>query len=419
MNFYEISFVGEEYIMLSICFFMGAFILGSFLIEKNIKEREIKAIVFLGFLIRFFLIIKDNFFEFITFSGGDGIAFNYEGYKYLMGGNYFPFPFIKMVVGPVYSMLQMQAPSFISSLNLLASTGTIIILYALIKQRAKWIFYEKLKLVMLIYSFSFFTVFLNVAFLRESILLFFSMVFLYYYFKFERTENYLHLMLSLLFLVLSAYLHSGMIFLGVIALYKFYFNSRGILKIFMGMFLLATVIVVLPYIQTLDYFKGKSLEGMVKSSKAAFEGDVPGSIYISQYNSIPQLIMGAPLRYFYFLFSPTPNFWRGLKDIFAFLMNSSIYIFFIYCIFKDYKKIKSQISHRDRILIESLMCGFFIATFIFAMGTTTAGTAIRHRDKFLPLLILIYVLVESGKVKQEKIRREKIKINSENRGEGI
>lgn len=392
MNFYRASDVGVEYVYISIIFFIITFSLGNIFIFKTIKERKLRAIVILGFLIRFFLIIKDNFIEYTTFSTADGVLFNTQGYRYLMGYKYLNFSFIKLIVGPIYTLFQMQVPSVISCLNLMASLGTTLILYRMIKRN---IYYqeENIKKIMLIYSFSVFTIFLNIAFLREGILVFCGTLYIYYYLEYRKRKKYLLLGVGIFFLLISTYLHSGMIFLGTIPLYEFYRKSKGMHKIIALGIVGVILIVGISAIKDMSYFRGRNLEEMVKGTKAALAGKLPGSIYISKVTSIKDFILTSPVRYFYFLFSPTPNFWRGSMDIFAFFANSSIYIYLIGSSLKNYLKIKRRIKRRDRVFIESLMIGMFVTTFVYGMGTTTAGTAIRHRDKILPVLLITYCII--------------------------
>lgn len=392
MNFYRASDVGVEYVYISIIFFIITFSLGNIFIFKTIKERKLRAIVILGFLIRFFLIIKDNFIEYTTFSTADGVLFNTQGYRYLMGYKYLNFSFIKLIVGPIYTLFQMQVPSVISCLNLMASLGTTLILYRMIKRN---IYYqeENIKKIMLIYSFSVFTIFLNIAFLREGVLVFCGTLYIYYYLEYRKRKKYLLLGVGIFFLLISTYLHSGMIFLGTIPLYEFYRKSKGMHKIIALGIVGVILIVGISAIKDMSYFRGRNLEEMVKGTKAALAGKLPGSIYISKVTSIKDFILTSPVRYFYFLFSPTPNFWRGSMDIFAFFANSSIYIYLIGSSLKNYLKIKRRIKRRDRVFIESLMIGMFVTTFVYGMGTTTAGTAIRHRDKILPVLLITYCII--------------------------
>lgn len=392
MNFYRASDVGVEYVYISIIFFIITFSLGNIFIFKTIKERKLRAIVILGFLIRFFLIIKDNFIEYTTFSTADGVLFNTQGYRYLMGYKYLNFSFIKLIVGPIYTLFQMQVPSVISCLNLMASLGTTLILYRMIKRN---IYYqeENIKKIMLIYSFSVFTIFLNIAFLREGILVFCGTLYIYYYLEYRKRKKYLLLGVGIFFLLISTYLHSGMIFLGTIPLYEFYRKSKGMHKIIALGIVGVILIVGISAIKDMSYFRGRNLEEMVKGTKAALAGKLPGSIYISKVTSIKDFILTSPVRYFYFLFSPTPNFWRGSMDIFAFFANSSIYIYLIGSSLKNYLKIKRRIKRRDRVFIESLMIGMFVTTFVYGMGTTTAGIAIRHRDKILPVLLITYCII--------------------------
>ena len=119
-----------------------------------------------------------------------------------------------------------------------------------------------------------------------------------------------------------------------------------------------------------------------------------GSAYLQwiDVSSPIQAIVFAPLRMFYFLYSPIPFDWRGMMDIIAFLLDSTIYIFL------SFKIITNNIYYRhDRTLVLFVVISFLAATFLFAFGTIASGTAIRHRAKILSLLLICYGVAMKSK----------------------
>lgn len=94
---------------------------------------------------------------------------------------------------------------------------------------------------------------------------------------------------------------------------------------------------------------------------------------------------------FYFLFSPLPTNWRGFGDIIAFIIDSSFYIFLCWNIAKNYR-----FSNKFGNIKLFLLIGLSISVFVFAFGTYTAGTALRHRAKLLPMLTVLYAVSSSS-----------------------
>lgn len=112
-----------------------------------------------------------------------------------------------------------------------------------------------------------------------------------------------------------------------------------------------------------------------------------GSVYLTwlSYSNPIHLVLYVPLKMFYFMYSPIPFDWRNMMDVIAFLMDSSVYIFLSYNI------IKSPIKKGENKYLRCfLIISFLFATFMLSMGTTAAGTAIRHRAKIVSVLVVCY-----------------------------
>lgn len=89
-----------------------------------------------------------------------------------------------------------------------------------------------------------------------------------------------------------------------------------------------------------------------------------------------------PLRITYFLFSPFPWDVRSLRHVFGFVGS------FAYCwLFWNLWKLR-RVIWTDRVL-QSLCLIAASIIFVFAMGTSNVGTALRHRTKVLAVLAVI------------------------------
>ena len=111
---------------------------------------------------------------------------------------------------------------------------------------------------------------------------------------------------------------------------------------------------------------------------------VAGSTYLlwMQKLGVGLRLLLSPVRMFYLLFSPLPFDWRGLSDVAVFCIDSLVYIVLVVLMFRP--PLLGGAAQLKRFLGYAVL----VLTFVFALGTTNAGTAVRHRAKFLPVLVL-------------------------------
>lgn len=93
------------------------------------------------------------------------------------------------------------------------------------------------------------------------------------------------------------------------------------------------------------------------------------------------IIWHLPIRIIYFLFTPFPWMASSLVDLIGFA-DVAFYIVLMICAWKR----RSNWLYAKRAL--PLMLMFLILLAIFAMGSSNYGTAIRHRIKIVPMLII-------------------------------
>jgi len=112
---------------------------------------------------------------------------------------------------------------------------------------------------------------------------------------------------------------------------------------------------------------------------------VAGSTYLlwMQKLGIGMRLLLSPVRMFYLLFSPLPFDWRGLSDAAVFCVDSLVYIVLVVMMFRP--PLLGKAVQLKRFLGYAVL----LLTFVFAFGTTNSGTAVRHRAKFLPMLVLV------------------------------
>ena len=137
------------------------------------------------------------------------------------------------------------------------------------------------------------------------------------------------------------------------------------------------------------YMEGvESAEDVLAKSANYSTGGAAYDVSLVDDNSILGLIVNSPIRMFYFLASPLPWDWRGLNDMIAFIGNALLYTVSLYY---GFKSIKNKNFENKNIIIVLLIIALASA-FLYSWGVSNAGTALRHRDKFIVNFILILIV---------------------------
>lgn len=192
-------------------------------------------------------------------------------------------------------------------------------------------------------------------------------------------------------LVLGASIfHAGSVgvFFGYAVVISFTYMSDGQLRFGfrnMGPAVIMALACVVVLVQFPDLFLGKFLRyetaSEVLSSRNARSG---GSAYLTglEVNNWGQFILFAPIRAFYFISVPLPWDWRGVADIAAFVMDSSVYIGSLWVAFRG-----SSRQRRVTPIGWAILLPVLFALLIFGAGVSNSGTAMRHRSKLIVLFL--------------------------------
>ena len=227
------------------------------------------------------------------------------------------------------------------------------------------------------------------------------------------TNNRINIFLTVLFILLSSLFHSGMIIgllvYGYVFLfldvknYRFDYSFKRLTLFFICFGLLLTIIAndlsILNGKFSILQTYGNNLSLIEKYQSYSEVTEEGGSTYLKNYkiSSAVGLITLVPLKLIYFVFSPMPYDIRGIGDLTAILIDSSFYYFLIFKIFRSRKLI---IDTYFRIFPKIFFILFLIVSLGFALGTENTGTAMRHRAKIFPALLMVVVFIES--IKQNK-----------------
>lgn len=102
--------------------------------------------------------------------------------------------------------------------------------------------------------------------------------------------------------------------------------------------------------------------------------------------SLPELLIQSPIRLAYFLFAPFPWMISGVRDTLGFA-DAFLFMWLIWRIFR----VRRVLRENATALI--VFAVFASMVFTFSLGVSNYGTAMRHRDKTLPMLIAVASIV--------------------------
>lgn len=376
-------------------FFTGI-VLISYVLSSN--RIQFKGMVCFGILFRLVILLCDLYRLFpIPNLGADSEAFHSIAYNnVLTGGNESLTNYTKFLT-TVYLFLE---PSKMIGQLINVVFGLGVIIYG---QKCLQMFdinRKYLQIGTLILCFAPNLIIFSGGLLREAWCEFFITVSIFQFLKWFKYGNAYNFLAACIMVLAASYMHGGSIgvILGYMIVFILYNKKAGQFRFsFRSIFASALVVAIsVFYLQNMDIF-GEKMAGM--------DGENTEEVLISHYNNalgggsdyltnLPIDNMGAvllfsPLKMLYFTFSPMPWDWRGFPDILAFFIDSIIYIILCWGIVKN---VQNNYSKLRTGLIISLLS----VVFIFGIGVTNAGTAMRHRAKLLPLFVIAYCISKTN-----------------------
>lgn len=226
--------------------------------------------------------------------------------------------------------------------------------------------------------------------LRESIITMVLTISIYYFITWIYKGLYRNQIISIMLVLLASSFHSGVIgiLIGYLFIYMFYNRTNKTFEMTyksVAIFFISIVVILIIFNKQ-DMFLGKfskveNIDDVVHTANKRKGG---AQYLVSlQINTWWKILLYAPVYMIYFTLAPLPWDWRGIQDILTFLMDSFIYLYLIYTTFKN----------RIKIFSDSIYTGLILSSlatiFLFGIGVSNAGTAMRHRHKILPLLIIL------------------------------
>lgn len=215
---------------------------------------------------------------------------------------------------------------------------------------------------------------LNSIFLRETWISFLLVIAYFYLDKWRSSGRNVYILLSISYVLIAALFHSAII-LSIFSIIYIVQKNGNVKDRTLYNFInvvIALVFVFLIYEKgLLRHFNSLDFNDIYFAS-----GNLGRSNYLTNVSitSFMDMIKFFPIKTLYFFMSPVPWEITSIMDLLVFLLDSFLYLLLFYRILKVNK---------------SWMFFLIISYFPYIIAIFNVGTAIRHRAKFFPIIILI------------------------------
>ena len=366
-----------------------------------LRLPSIASILFVAFTVRFFTIIIGHYIFDLPDSSADALNFEKQAWDIGQHGFFnvlwnFHGPdsrFISWLIAIVYSFFG-RSLLMAQSISLFFGIGCVVLGWKL--GHVLWDNHTAKKIGWTIALFPSLVLY-SVSFLREVYVCFFLLVAIYGVVNWTKNEDFKSIIIAMIGFIGAAFFHGAMLigaitFIAIIFITSFN-NVFGLLKynfinpkkfillffctIILGLYLLNFINV--QYLGTFE--KTTNLENLLYKTEVSTKG-VASFPEWTVINSPIELIYKSPIRAIYFIFSPFPWDVKKIQHLIG-IFDSILYLYLSILIFRN-----RAVIWRDKALRYILIIlAFYII--VFGIGVGNFGTAIRHRSKFVIIIILL------------------------------
>lgn len=233
----------------------------------------------------------------------------------------------------------------------------------------------------------------SVVLMREAWVTFFIVLSLYYFicWYLKIGNGGIQIAKCILTIILAMWMHAGVIgiLFGYFVAFLTYYRDGDKMRIstssYIALFFMSIFVLIL-LLNLNALFSKFDVGDFGEYAAAKSSGEGGGSDYLTWLDlSSPQkILMYTPLKMVYFLFSPIIFDWRGLNDVAAFVLDSSVYI-----VLSWYILCRRVANPQYRLLKRFLLISVLITVVMFSFGTSNSGTAIRHRAKICSFMLVL------------------------------
>ncbi len=247
----------------------------------------------------------------------------------------------------------------------------------------------------LLASFLIYGIIVSDSILREAFYIGLIAASFYQFIEYVRTGKHIRMYLSVFLMLPVLALHIGYFPIVVVYIIDFLVQEKvrtrsDFLKRFIMIAVFVAFAVYASQLNSVGYLtEGKGIEGVIQiiagSNSEEAMGEA-GSRYLAglKINSVSTFLLYTPVKWFFYLFSPLPTNWRDLTDAFAFFLDGCVHLAFLFISGSCVRTLKRKNKDGEYDgLVRICRVGIWsvvLCALVFGLDTSTAGTAIRHRD---------------------------------------
>lgn len=386
----------ESYITLML---VGNSILMLWYLLKNSETTPLFLVFVTAFIVRLGLMFVDlELFRLPPHSGDDTEAFHLEGLQIYLD----PSMFNEVVRGSYSKFLGIFYLAF-GPERILAQYFNVILGVVAVVILAKTLRLLGLPMRVVFLStllFAFFAqgLLLSPILLRDQLVALGIVYTLYYMVRWTIDKSSVSLALAYFAYFVSTIFHSGLA-IGIVVLlvyFSFYNHATGrmdfeaskVQRLVMQVLIVGFIVYSFQDV-LFAKFTHVSENGQLFSGMSYDRG---GSAYLNGLTVTGPLdmILYSPLRMIYFLFSPFPWQWSSVTNIAIFFFDAAVYLLLFALTIRHFRYLK---HHPYAAVLLFMLLLFIVNALIFGLGTGNVGTAIRHRYKLFPMLLIVYTSI--------------------------
>jgi len=359
-----------------------------------LKKNNIQNILIIAFIIRFVLLLVNNYIFILPQGGGDAIGF--ESRAYLISiSDYSEINLVdilssgvrlyNLLISFVYYIIG-RHPIILGLTNVSLGTYLVYLVY-----RATLLLWNnRTNAIKAAWFTTFFPLLMveSALILRELPIMVASMLGIISFIKFWKYNQKTKIFGFIIFTFIAALFHSGVLFIFIGYILFINFQAKGS-NFFTKIFSIALVVLALYIMNETGIGTNKiggSFDKSIELLQKREQYDVHGGSHYPEWMRLSgnnMDLVKIPVRYITFLFSPLiPWLVRSLWHSVG-LIDAILYLLMFYVILKNRKIFKFNETAKAVFVM------ILLTALVFSLGVTNVGTAIRHRAKIAPLLIVL------------------------------
>ena len=367
----------------------------------SLRIPALSKILFVALIIRVSLILYGHYISPLPDSTADAESFDGDAWKFGKHGfanlinNYTgPSPyFLSWLIGIPYSFFG-RSVMMAQSISMFFGLGCVFLGWLLAKEI--WDKNIAIKVGWTIALFPSLALY-SVLFLREVYIVFFLLLGLYGLTSWIKTNSFRSIIISSIGFFGTIFFHGGLmvgalVFMGLVGIKSIvkFFRSSINLKINYKSLIISLVFITVIQAYLLNkfsvpyfgYFKNATEIGNIQNrTEIATRGTASWPEWTT-INSPNEIFYKGPLRSLYLVFAPFPWDVNKLRHLIG-MLDGLLYMYLSYLVLRNIKVILNDPILRIFLLL------FLAYVFVFGIGVGNFGTGIRHRSKFVVILILL------------------------------